>query len=143
MAERAVLDTQALVAVFRRYPEIRAVYLFGSYADGTARPDSDLDLGILPRTPAFHQRLLDLLADLTEAGFDRVDIVWLDEADLTLRYEIVRRNHPLYTAPDFDHGTYFSRVLREYWDTEPYLRIVRQAYKERLLNHDGPPRSNP
>ena len=131
-----------LAAIFRRYPEIRAVYLFGSYADGTARPDSDLDLGILPRTPAFHQRLLDLLTDLTEAGFDRVDIVWLDEADLTLRYEVVRRNRLLYAAPDFDHGTYFSRVLREYWDTEPYLRIVRQAYKERLLSHDGSPRSD-
>ena len=51
----------------------------------------------------------------------------------------MHRNHPLYTASDFNHGACFSRVLREYWDTEPYLRIVRQAYKERLLNHDGPP----
>lgn len=130
------VNWDALRAVFRHYPEILAVYLFGSYADGTARPDSDLDLGVLPRTPTLRERLLDLLADLTAAGFDRVDIVFLDQADPTLRYEVVRRNHPLYLAPDFDHGTYFSHVLREYWDLEPYLRIVRQAYKEKWL-HDG------
>ncbi len=130
------LEKQALIAVFRRYPEILAVYLFGSYADGTARADSDIDLGILPRTPEFHNRLLDLLADLTKAGFDRVDIVFLDQADLTTRYEIVRRNTLLYAAPDFYHGDYFSRTLREYWDFEPYLRVAREAYKEKLLN-DG------
>ena len=124
-----------LVEIFRRYPEILAVYLFGSYADGTARPDSDIDLGILPRTPEFHKRLLDLLADFTRAGYDRVDVVFLDQADLTTRYEIVRRNTLLYAAPDFDHGTYFSRTLREYWDFEPYLRIVREAYKARLLRN--------
>lgn len=132
------LDLSALTAVFRRYPDILAVYLFGSHADGTARPDSDLDLGILPRSPALHQRLLDILADLTRAGFDRVDIVFLDQADLTTRYEIVRRNTPLYAAPDFDHGAYFSRTLREYWDFEPYLRLARAAYKEKL-RHDGTP----
>lgn len=132
------LDLLALSALFRRYPEILAVYLFGSYADGTARADSDIDLGILPRTPDFHSRLLDLLADLTKAGFDRVDIVFLDQADLTTRYEIVRRNRPIYTAPDFYHGDYFSRTLREYWDFEPYLRVAREAYKEKLL-HDGTP----
>ncbi len=131
-------DWQALKDVFRRYPEILAVYLFGSHADGTARPDSDIDLGILPRTPDFHQRLLDILADLTRAGFDRVDVVFLDQADLTTRYEIVRRNTLLYAAPDFDHGSYFSRTLREFWDFSPHLRVARAAYKEKL-RHDGTP----
>ncbi len=65
------LDWDALRAVFRRYPEI---LLFGSYADGTARPENNIDLGILPRTPALHERLLDLLADLTAAGFDWMDL---------------------------------------------------------------------
>ncbi len=137
-SERLSEKFAPLIAVFRRYPEILAVYLFGSYADGTARADSDIDLGILPRTPDFHSRLLDLLADLTKAGFDRVDIVFLDQADLTTRYEVVRRNTLLYAAPDFYHGDYFSRTLREYWDFEPYLRVAREAYKERLL-HDGTP----
>ena len=33
--------------IFRRYPAIAAVYLFGSVARGTAREGSDLDLGLL------------------------------------------------------------------------------------------------
>ncbi len=130
-------DVQALQAVFRRYPEVLAVYLFGSCADGTANAESDLDLGILPRTPAFHEHLLDVLADLTKAGFERVDVVFLDQADPTLRYEIVHRNMLVYAAPDFDHGAYFSRTLRTYWDWAPYLRILRQAEKERWLAYDG------
>jgi len=38
----------------------------------------------------------------------------------------------LYARPDFQRGTYFSRVVREYWDFEPYLRVQRAALKRRL-----------
>ena len=44
----AALELRKLVEVFRRYPQVRAVYVFGSQASGRAGPESDLDLAIIP-----------------------------------------------------------------------------------------------
>jgi predicted nucleotidyltransferase len=37
-------NLQAIPQVFAKYPSVLAVYLFGSYASGTPRPESDVDL---------------------------------------------------------------------------------------------------
>ena len=37
----------AVVRVATTRPAIRAIYLFGSQATGAARPDSDVDVGVL------------------------------------------------------------------------------------------------
>ena len=50
------LDIEALHIVFRNYPGVRAVYLFGSHAEGSARPDSDLDLAIVPRDRSVREK---------------------------------------------------------------------------------------
>jgi len=40
-----------LTALLSRYPQIRLAILFGSQVTGNARPDSDIDLGLLAQTP--------------------------------------------------------------------------------------------
>jgi hypothetical protein len=120
--------------VFARYPFIEAVYLFGSHAAGRARPDSDVDLAVVGPRAAFAAQKLEILADLTSAGMNRIDLVCLDEADHLLCFEAVHANCLLYARPDFDHAGYFTRILREYFDFEPYLRIQRAAYKQRVLS---------
>ena len=123
-----------LCAVFARYPEIQAGDLFGSTAAGTNRPDSDIDLALVPRSTALRRQKLDILADLAQAGFDNVDLVILDTKDLVLQYEAVRYNQIIYRAPDFESGTFYSNTVRKYLDFLPYLEVQRQAYKRRIIN---------
>lgn len=52
---------------------------------------------------------------------------------LVVQFEAVRPNVPLYGADDFDHGAFISKVVRMYWDFEPYLERRRKAYKQRRL----------
>jgi len=35
-------------SIIRVYPSFTSAYLFGSYAKGTARPDSDIDTAVFP-----------------------------------------------------------------------------------------------
>jgi hypothetical protein len=35
---------------------------------------------------------------------------------------------------EFDSGTYYSRVIRQYLDFMPYWNTQRKAYKDRILN---------
>lgn len=123
---------QCLENIFKRYPEIGAVYLFGSRAEGHASVGSDIDLAIVPTRPGLRQRKLDLLEALTRAGMENVDLVIVDDSDTVLRYEAIRPNQLVYARPDFDHGSYYSRALREYFDFLPILEIQRKAYKKRL-----------
>jgi len=123
-----------LPAIFARYPDVQAVYLFGSVAEGRVTPHSDLDLAVVPCSPRLRAQQLDILADLVEHGFDRVGLVFLDTDDIVLKYEAVRHQRLLYAAPDFDHPSYVSLILRMYWDFLPYLEVQRKALKQRLLH---------
>ena len=121
-------------SVLRRYPAVEAAFLFGSHAEGRADERSDVDLALVGPAEVLRPAKLDLLADLVAAGLDRVDLVFLEEADLTLRFEAVRLNFLVYAKADFDRGSYFSRTVREYFDFEPYLRIQREALKRQILH---------
>jgi len=123
---------QRVERVFARYREVDAAFLFGSRSVGRAREDSDIDLALVGCAEAIEPRRLDILTDLARAGLDEVDLVLLDGADPALRFEAVRPNCLVYAKPDFDRGSYVSLALREYFDFEPYLRVQREALKQRL-----------
>ena len=125
-----------LEKVFRKYPDIQAIYLFGSTASGKTHTESDLDLAILPRKSSMRDQKLDFLADLAREGFCNVDLVFLDTVDIVIKFESVRQNRLIYCAKDFDASAFFSLTVRQYFDFAPYLKTQREAYKRRVL-HDG------
>jgi len=137
MRERRIPDLSHLAEVFRRYPDVLAVYLFGSQATGRLRRESDLDLAILPRTASLRERRLDILADLARYGFSNVDLVFLDTDDIVLKYEAVKHNRVVYQTEDFDRGSTYSKIVRQYLDFLPYLEVQRAAYKRRILSGQG------
>lgn len=128
-------DLDLLPGIFKKYPDVQAVYLFGSVASGKANSQSDIDLAIVPRDSSLRDKKLDILADLTRSGFNNVDIVFLDIRDIVVRFEAVRQNRLIYCAPNFDAGSFFSLTIRQYFDFLPYLKIQREAYKHRILQH--------
>ncbi len=123
-----------LEKVFSRYSEIEAVYLFGSQATGKIHRNSDIDLAIYPDTKSIRDLRLDILHDLAKQGFCQVDLVFMDKNDIVLQYEIVRLNRLIYQKPEFDKGSLFSKIIRQYFDFAPYLAEQRKAYKNRILN---------
>ncbi|MDP1548413.1 MAG: nucleotidyltransferase domain-containing protein [Anaerolineales bacterium] len=128
-------DLKVLPKIFEKYPDIQAVYLFGSAASGKQHAESDIDLGIIPRDSSLRSQKLDILADLTRHGFNNVDVVFLDTLDIVVRFEAIRQNRLVYCAKGFDAGAFFSLTLRQYFDFVPYLNIQRKAYKQRILQH--------
>ena len=106
--------------------------MLGSAATGQTHPDSDLDLAVVPRSSQARHQKLTLLADSTRVGFDRIDLVFWDTDDLVLRYAAVKHNQLVYQTADFERGTWYSWVVRQYLDFLPYLAVQRAAYKQRL-----------
>ncbi len=110
-----VSELSILAEVFGRYPDIEAVYLFGSRAAGTAREGSDLDLAVVPRSRSARENKLEILTDLARIGFTDVDLVFLDISDMVLKYEAIRHNRLVYQTADFDRGILFSNVDANIW----------------------------
>jgi len=120
--------------IFKNYPDIQAVYMFGSSALGKEHNESDIDLAIVPRSEKTRERKLSILSDLARNGLDNVDIVFLDTDDIVTKYEAVRQNRIIYLTEDFDRGAMYSKTVRQYLDFEPYLKVQRSAQKRRILN---------
>jgi uncharacterized protein len=130
--ELSSVDIKLLEDVFRKHPEIQAVYLFGSLGSGRGRYGSDLDLAIVPGSQGLREKKLILLVDLARSGFCNVDLVFLDMDDIVVKYEAVRQNRLIYRTQDFDRGGMYSKIVRQFLDFSPYLKVQREAYKRRI-----------
>lgn len=108
--------------------------MFGSVAAGGAHGESDLDLAIVPRSGSLREKKLEILTDLARYGFCNVSLVFLDTDDIVMKYEAIRQNRLIYHTEDFDRGSMYSRVMRQYLDFAPYLEVQREAYKRRILS---------
>ena len=72
-----------------------SVYLFGSRANGQASGISDVDLGILPRSPLPKGLLADLREALSDANIlCEVDIVDLNDAPEAFRKKVLEEGIP-------------------------------------------------
>lgn len=127
-------DLKLLAKVFKNYPDIQAVYLFGSVVSGNIHQESDIDLAIIPDTKKLRKRKLAILTDLAREGFGNVDLVFIGNEDIVLQYEAIRQNIVVYETPSFDRGSTYSRIVRQYLDFYPYLTVQRQAYKKRIMD---------
>ena len=123
--------------VFVKYPEVEAVYLFGSAASNKQISngiDTDIDLGIVASDNSIEKRKVNLHADMIRQGLDHVDLVFFDSADLILQFEIIHQNKLIYSKEEFKHGELFSNTIRKYLDFKPYLDRQRKNLKSRIIN---------
>jgi predicted nucleotidyltransferase len=111
--------------VAESHPDVRAVYIFGSQSKGDARPDSDVDLGILYRTPQALSTTLRLGLELERTTGRNVDLVDAARAGAFLALEIVRGERIFCRAPA-ETDVFELYVLRRAGDLLPFER-QRQA----------------
>lgn len=70
-------------------PELLAIYAFGSQIQGSARPDSDLDLAVLVAGYADPVALWTLTSDLAEIAGCEVDLLDFRAASTVMQHQIL------------------------------------------------------
>jgi predicted nucleotidyltransferase len=129
------LDEKILQAV-RDLSGVAVLAVFGSRACGAQRPDSDLDVAVLPGTTDSRARrylqadLAVALAHLAPEG--RVDVILLDEAPTELRQGIMESGRVLLDRDPEAWKELRVRTMREYGDSEYYRRLYQEAQRRRL-----------
>lgn len=107
------MDIQALLTHLQdQFPDLLAVYLFGSHAQGTAGPDSDVDMAVLMSGKIDPMQLWQIAGDMADIAKVPVDLIDLRAATTVMQYQIVTRGQRLW-ARDVQAGLYESFILSE------------------------------
>jgi predicted nucleotidyltransferase len=115
---------------------VAVLVIFGSRARGRARPDSDLDVAVLPEALDDLDRrrlqvaLISALGDLVPG--ERVDVVFLDEAPELLRQRVMEHGQVVVCRDPARWRELRVRTMREHADREPIRRLLREAQHKRL-----------
>jgi predicted nucleotidyltransferase len=126
-----------LEALFAARPDVQLAYVFGSQAKGKAHPRSDLDVAVLlagdPDGATCTQRRMDIIGDLmTLFHTNDVDVVVLNQADLSLRHQVVRYGRLAYESNHATAIEFQVRTLNLYMDFAPLLKRMEQAFYQRI-----------
>lgn len=129
------LFSEEIILEFKKL-NIGIIYLFGSTCLGIDREESDIDIGIV-----FLGGILENYLEVYDALYrifseifpnKELDIVFLDKAPLTLKFEVVTTGELLYTVSEEFLGSYREKVMKEYIDFKPLLDEQDRALLERL-----------
>ena len=104
-------------------PELKLAYLYGSQTDGTATPESDVDLAFLSCLPIPSIQRFDIAQELTERFNLNVDLVDLREAGALLKTEIIMKGRQL-VGTKLDADYFALHVLRDYQDYKYHVADI-------------------
>ena len=108
---------------------ISIVYLFGSSVEGTVTPSSDIDVGIVFKKDKnttdygiLYNEIYLEFSRIFKPSFKRgLDIVFLQQAPLSLQYSAIQRGQILYEEDPAQRVDYEERVINLYMDFKPVL----------------------
>lgn len=115
--------------------DIAAAYLFGSYATGRQRPNSDLDIGILfSERPQSYNRLFQIASDIEkEIQGPKVDVREFDLSDSPVfLMSALKKSRLIYEGSPLKRIFFEVDARREYNDTKR-LREIQYYYLQQRI----------
>lgn len=114
---------------------VQALYLFGSRAQGIEGPLSDYDFGVLmaseghKRGGKVYDAIYDILSPLCPRTLenDIIDIVFVRDAPLELRFNIIRYGKVLFDENPRERGRFEDNTTMLYCDYRPILDMFDKA----------------
>jgi len=117
---------------------IKLIYIFGSYAKGTNRENSDLDIAVYIKGEPSVFIKLDILDELVEI-FSRedIDLVILNNADVELQFQVIKYGKVIHMEDLMTKVMFETRVASNYMDMEHFRNIQHKIGHKRFLEVFG------
>ena len=120
---------------FQQKSGIAAVYLYGSFARGEAKKNSDIDLGIVFSEKKEETGLPQVIFsnELTKILKRKVEIQDLDSCSLTFSYRVIGEGKVLIGKEETERMEFEASVMRRYFDLQNFY----QEYEKQIANLAG------
>ncbi len=129
-----------LVEFLSKQEHVKFAYLFGSAARGEVGKLSDVDMAVLLDDSLNKKERFDLqlklISDITAIlKTDGVDLVVMNDAPLSLNYEIIKANYPVFVRDrgekiDFEHGVLSGYLDRRYYEKRAASEFLKKVAEE-------------
>lgn len=100
---------EKIIDRIKEFPEVMAIYLFGSYAKNEVKPISDIDLAVIVDNPSKK-----IEADIASLASKNLDIVLFHRLPLHIKYEVLKYGKELYVKDDDYMANIRLKVLKDY-----------------------------
>jgi predicted nucleotidyltransferase len=123
----------AIVGVLKRYP-VKLAYVYGSYAKGIERPDSDIDIAVVPKENVSIDEFK-LAGDINRAVKGKQIEARLIGVSgrLLLTFNAVRLEQPIYSTVNEQSRVKFETgILMRQLDAER-LSLIKRYYRDKYL----------
>lgn len=121
------MDKKTIVEYLKDKIELSLIYLFGSFAKGEGREDSDVDLAIYPEEDISPYDLFIISNKLSFKIKKDVQIVNLKEIDTVFATQIVGNREELYCGDKALMENYNVRVFKDYAKLNEERQVVLDA----------------
>lgn len=137
------LEFQKLENFLSRKKEVRFAYLFGSNAKNKITSLSDIDLAVyfddhIKENERFNLRLKLLVQISNLLKREDIDLIILNDSDISLAYEVVRHGKLVCSKDELKRIRYEARIMGLFFDRKYYYDrharlLVRDIAKEGIL----------
>ncbi|MDX9710022.1 MAG: nucleotidyltransferase domain-containing protein [Trichloromonas sp.] len=110
----ADIEVKLVQALRSFFPDLLAVYRFGSWQTPAERPASDIDLAVLPARPLDNVHRWEVAQRLSALAGRNVDLVDLLAASTVLRMQVVGHGVCLFRADENAVATFEDMVFSAY-----------------------------
>ncbi len=113
------------VARIARKHDLKLVVLFGSFATGENRPESDMDIAVLGKRDVSFEVSVDLINDFMKVFHENVDLSVINKANPLLLQQI-SQSAVLLFGKEKEFFSFKLLAFRRYHDYAPYFEIEKQ-----------------
>ncbi len=121
---------------------VTVAYLFGSYVQGAADDESDVDIAVLvkPGLSALERhdmklRLIRACSEECGMPLEKMDIVILQDVPVLLQLNVLQRGKLIFAKSAAVRRAFEIEVERTYEDERPYIERETELTLERILAH--------
>lgn len=114
------------------YPDIKLVYLFGSYANGNQKKHSDLDIALFMSPKKYAKDAFGSTKDAysltANIGIDfnnQTDVIILNSSSIEMCYHIITTAQVLYNETLDFRLEYETKIRGMYFDFMPFINQLR------------------
>lgn len=114
MTQPAFKTSEVVQWLRKRFPQIEAIYLYGSTAAGQETSSSDIDLALLSREGALEEKRFEMAQEIAALCNREVDLVELKTAPTVFQFQVISKGKRIYSRDESACERFEDFVYKSY-----------------------------